>query len=165
MVSPPSDIEDGNFTIEAKAVANGRTFETTVQEIHYDHIGTFYYLYPSEINGVAFELVSDPHLKIGYIESGFDKVADYLINAGLPISKLTEADLETGDLNEYDTIVVGIRAYLSRKDLVANNARLHKYVEDGGHLVVQYHKPGDNWNKDTTAPFPLTLGTPRFAGE
>ncbi|MBS4208012.1 PIG-L family deacetylase [Bacillus sp. FJAT-50079] len=159
-VSPPAHITEGNFTIGAEAIANGRTFQSTVQEIHYNHIGTFYYLYPSQINGAAFELLSDPDLKIGYIESGFDQVADYLTNAGLSITKLTEADLSSGDLNQYDSIVVGIRAYLSREDLAANNARLHEYVENGGHLVVQYHKPGDNWNANTTAPFPLTLGNP-----
>lgn len=26
--------------------------------------------------------------------------------------------------------------------------------------MVQYHKPGDGWNKDSTAPYPLTLGSP-----
>ncbi|MFO1444360.1 PIG-L family deacetylase [Bacillus sp. Bva_UNVM-123] len=159
-LTPPSDIKAGQFTIGAKAVANGQTFTSTVQEINYDHIGTFYYLYPAEVNGVAFELLKNDNLKIGYIDSGFDKVADYLTNAGLNITKLSENDLATGDLNKYDTIVVGIRAYLSRKDLVANNARLHKYVEDGGHLVVQYHKPNDGWDAEKTAPYPLTIGNP-----
>ena len=71
----------------------------------------------------------------------------------LTSQKLTEADLATGDLNQYDTIVTGIRAYLSREDLLKNNAPIIKYVEDGGHLVVQYHKPGDRW--DPKKPLPL----------
>lgn len=97
---------------------------------------------------------------MGYIESGFDKVADYLSNAGINITKLTAPDLAEGDLSQYDTIVTGIRAYLSREDLKANNARLLEYVENGGHLVVQYHKPGDGWDALKTAPYPLTLGNP-----
>ncbi|OCA87744.1 hypothetical protein A8F94_07805 [Bacillus sp. FJAT-27225] len=157
---PPADIEDGKFEIDAAVEVNGKTFDATVQEISYDHIGTFYYLYPAKVNGVAFELLTDPNLKIGYIESGFDMVADYLANTGLNITKLTEADLASGDLSQYDTIVTGIRAYLSRPDLQANNERLKEYVANGGHLVVQYHKPGDGWNKDTTAPYPLTIGNP-----
>lgn len=159
-LTPPSNIQDGSFAIHAKAVANGQTFDSTVQEINYDHIGTFYYLYDAQVNGVAFELLKNDQLKIGYIDSGFDMVADYLTNTGFNITKLTEQDLATGDLNQYDTIVTGIRAYLSRKDLVAHNDRLHKYVEDGGHLVVQYHKPSDGWDAKTTAPYPLTLGNP-----
>ncbi|MEW8969891.1 MAG: NEW3 domain-containing protein, partial [Mesobacillus sp.] len=159
-LSPPEGIQSGDFKIDAEVAVNGETFNSTIQEISYDHIGTFYYQYPAQVNGVAFELLTNENLKVGYIDSGFDLVADYLSNAGMDITKLTEADLASADLSQYDTIVVGIRAYLSRADLIANNARLLKYVEDGGHLVVQYHKPGDGWNKDTTAPYPLTIGNP-----
>ncbi|MBT2678764.1 PIG-L family deacetylase [Bacillus sp. ISL-35] len=157
-LSPPEGIQSGDFNIDAEVAVNGKTFNSTIQEISYDHIGTFYYQYPAQVNGVAFELLTNDNLKVGYIDSGFDLVADYLSNAGMNITKLTEADLASADLSQYDTIVVGIRAYLSRADLIANNARLLKYVEDGGHLVVQYHKPNDGWNKDTTAPYPLTIG-------
>ncbi|RDU37001.1 hypothetical protein DRW41_09925 [Neobacillus piezotolerans] len=157
---PPADVKEGNFEIDAVAEVNGKTVGSTIQEISYGHIGTFYYEYPAKVNGVAFELLVNRDLKIGYIESGFDMVADYLANAGLNITKLTEADLASGDLSQYDTIVTGIRAYLSRHDLKANNERLKEYVANGGHLVVQYHKPEDGWNKDTTAPYPLTIGSP-----
>ncbi|MGM0753015.1 MAG: NEW3 domain-containing protein [Bacillota bacterium] len=159
-LSPPEDIGEGNFNVDAQAVVNGKTFSSTVQEISYDHIGTFYYLYDSKVNGVAFELLTPENLKVGYIESGFDKVADYLRNVGMDITSLTEDDLASGDLSQYDTIVTGIRAYLSRKDLVENNPRLKEYVENGGHLVVQYHKPNDGWDKNTTAPYPLEIGSP-----
>ncbi|PLR94505.1 hypothetical protein CVD19_17425 [Bacillus sp. T33-2] len=159
-LTPPADIKAGNFKIAALATVNGKTYASTIQEISYQHIGNFYYQYPAEVNGVAFELLKDENLKIGYIDSGFDKVADYLANTGLKITKLTEADLATGDLGQYDTIVTGIRAYLSRADLLKHNARLHQYVENGGHLVVQYHKPSDGWNAQTTAPYPLTIGNP-----
>ncbi|WHY86972.1 NEW3 domain-containing protein [Neobacillus novalis] len=157
-LSPPKDIKAGDFKIIAEAAVNGKTFNSTVQTINYDHIGTFYYEYPAQVNGVAFELLKNDNLKIGYVESGFDKVADYLNNAGLNVTKLTESDLKTADLSQYDSIVVGIRAYLSRADLIASNERLKQYVYNGGHLVVQYHKPGDGWNAQTTAPYPLTIG-------
>lgn len=162
-LSPPDGIHSGDFKIDAEVAVNGETFNSTIQEISYDHIGTFYYQYPAQVNGVAFELLTNDNLKVGYVDSGFDLVADYLSNAGMNITKLTEADLASADLSQYDTIVVGIRAYLSRADLIANNARLLKYVEDGGHLVVQYHKPNDGWNKETTAPYPLTIGNPSIA--
>ncbi len=159
-LSPPSNIKAGDFSIEATAKSGGKEFSSAIQEISYDHIGNFYYQYDAKVNGVAFELLKPEGLKVGYIDSGFDKVADYLTNAGFDITQLTEAELTSGDLSQYDTIVVGIRAYLSREDLKANNERLHKYVEDGGHLVVQYHKPNDGWDPEATAPFPLTIGNP-----
>ncbi|MGE6377730.1 NEW3 domain-containing protein [Peribacillus muralis] len=160
ILTPPKTIQNGDYQIKAVATVHGKDFDSTIQEISYDHIGTFYYQYPAAINTAAFELSMPDSLKVGYIDSGFDKVADYLSQAGLAITKLTPVDLAGADLSQYDTIVTGIRAYLSREDLRANNARLLQYVENGGHLVVQYHKPGDGWDPMTTAPYPLTLGNP-----
>ena len=159
-IHPASEVEEGNFSIDVLATSNGKTFDNTVQEIMYDHINDAYFLYSSAINGVAFELLKPDNLKVGYIESGFDTIADDLKNAGFDITKLSEDDLASGDLSVYNTIVTGIRANLSRADLVQNNERLHEYVENGGHLVVQYHKPGDNWDTQTSAPYPLEIGSP-----
>lgn len=160
VLHPPAGIEEGDFKVEAHANVDGKTFGTTVQEITYSHIGTFYYQYDAGINGVSFELLTPEGMKVGYIESGFDQVADYLSNVGMDITKLTDEDLASGDLSEFDTIVTGIRAYLSRDALNENNDRLKAYVEEGGHLVVQYHKPNDRWDAATTAPYPLTIGNP-----
>ncbi|QUW22821.1 PIG-L family deacetylase [Sporosarcina sp. Marseille-Q4063] len=159
-IHPASEVAEGNFSIDVLATSNGNTFDNTVQEIKYDHINDAYFLYSSAINGVAFELLKPDNLKVGYIESGFDTIADDLKNAGFDITKLSEEDLASADLSVYDSIVTGIRANLSRADLVQNNDRLHEYVENGGHLVVQYHKPGDNWDTQTTAPYPLEIGIP-----
>lgn len=159
-VTPPADIEEGETSIGVIASSGGKDYDTSVQEISYDHIKDSYYSYSSAMDVVSFELDKPESLKIGYIESGFDEVADYLMELGFDITKLDEADLQSGDLNQYDTIVTGIRANLSRPDLVENNQRLLEYAENGGHVVVQYHKPGDNWNPDETPPYPLEIGTP-----
>jgi hypothetical protein len=58
----------------------------------------------------------------------------------VPVTFITETGLSSGDLSRYSTIVTGIRAYQTRKDLRSNHQRLMKYVEDGGNLVVQYNK-------------------------
>ncbi|WP_370642443.1 FIMAH domain-containing protein [Virgibacillus salidurans] len=159
-VSPPSDIEEGDYSFDVIAESDEETYDTTVQEIKYDHINDSYYQYPSTVSTVAFELLKPDNLKVGYIESGFDEVADYLLNVGFDVTKLSEADLESGDLSQYDTIVTGIRANLSRPDLIENNQRLLDYAENGGHVVVQYHKPGDNWDVNETPPYSLELGSP-----
>ncbi|MCF6410074.1 NEW3 domain-containing protein [Pseudalkalibacillus salsuginis] len=159
-VTPPEGIKKGKLEIQPVASVEGKQINTTVQEITYDHIGTFYYLREAAVDGVAFDLNYPEDLKIGYIESGFDVVADHLINAGMDVTKISEGELANEDLSQYDTIVTGIRAYLSREDLSNNNERLLDYVESGGHLVVQYNKPWDNWNAESTAPYPLTIGQP-----
>ena len=65
--------------------------------------------------------------------------------------------LACGDLSRYDAIVLGIRAYAFRPELIGSSQRLLSYVENGGNLVVQYHKPEDKW-KQELAPYPNTIG-------
>ena len=48
--------------------------------------------------------------------------------------------LRTGHFSDFDVVVLGIRAYETRPDLVAANDRLLDYVRDGGTLIVQYNK-------------------------
>lgn len=156
---PPKSVPPGRYTVGFTAEVEGRRFHTQVQPIAYDHIGTSYLLTEARLPIQAFSLKFDPGLKVGYVESGFDQVADHLRHAGMNVTPLTEQELVSGDLSRYDTIVVGIRAYLSRPDLLKRNERLLEYVQKGGHVVMQYHKPGDNWDPNL-APYPLTPGEP-----
>jgi hypothetical protein len=58
---------------------------------------------------------------------------------GYKVSLLTEADLATGNLSQYDAIMTGTRAYAVREDLKTYNQRLLDYVKEGGNLVVLYN--------------------------
>jgi hypothetical protein len=71
--------------------------------------------------------------------------------------------LASGDLSRFDTIVVGIRAYQVRPDLVANNKRLTDFVTSGGTLIVQYQLP-DTYAQRSLVPFPTQMG-PRVVDE
>ncbi|SEM99082.1 PIG-L family deacetylase [Lihuaxuella thermophila] len=158
-VKAPEPLQEKAYLIPFKATVNGRTSSVQVQKIHYEHIGTSYLLTDAKVKIQAFPLKLMQGLKIGYVDSGFDQVAEHLRQAGLEITKLDQQMIESGDLNQFDTIVVGIRAYLSRSDLLEHNDRLLEYVRNGGHVVMQYHKPEDRWNPGL-APYPLTPGSP-----
>ncbi|HLR51881.1 MAG TPA: PIG-L family deacetylase [Candidatus Avamphibacillus sp.] len=158
-LSPPKNISKDEFEIDVEAEVDGKVLTNTVQEISYDHIDQSYYIYPAKINGSAFELLYDKKLTIGYIDSGMDEVSKYLSDLGLNITEVTEEELSSGDLDKYDTIFTGIRAYLARDDLNKHNDQLLKYVNEGGHLVVQHNLPGE-WDENHIAPYPLKLGTP-----
>ena len=57
------------------------------------------------------------------------------------VTLLRASDLAGGDLHGYDAILVGIRAYAVRPDLVTDNERLLDYVKNGGVMIVQYNTP------------------------
>ena len=145
---PPATVAEGNFTIEATLPK--RTESHSTRPYRKSNMSILMTLIsctpPAAINGVAFELLKPDNLKVGYIDSGFDTIADSLINAGFDITKLTPEDLASGDLSQYNTIVTGIRATLGREDLLANNDRLKEYVKNGGHLVMQYVTAADPWD-------------------
>ncbi|MFY0545008.1 NEW3 domain-containing protein [Brevibacillus sp. H7] len=158
-VKPPSSVNMGKYTVSAVAASGSATSEHGAQVISYPHIGKTYFVQPAALSIQAFDLEVPEGLKVGYVSSGFDNIDQYLEQVGVDVTRLSEKDIESGDLSQYDTIVLGIRAYGFRPELITSNGRLLKYVENGGNLVVQYHKPEDKW-KPELAPYPITIGTP-----
>ncbi|KIL45789.1 PIG-L family deacetylase [Jeotgalibacillus soli] len=158
-VTPNGQIPEA-FEVKGQVEVEGEVFQTTVQKIDYDHIETSYLLYSSTATGISFELEIPEGLKVGYIESGFDQIPDYLANIGMDIAKLSDEEIANGDLSQYDSIVLGIRALRGREGLSQQFDRLLDYTANGGHLVVQYHTVNDGFNGALHSPFPLTIGSP-----
>ncbi|RNA67665.1 NEW3 domain-containing protein [Alteribacter keqinensis] len=159
-LSPPEENVDDEFNVEGLVDVNGSTFNTTVQLIDYDHIRTQYYLYDAEASGISFDLAIPDGLKVGYIDSGFDRIPEYLQNIGIDLTLLTDEEIANGDLSEYTTIVQGIRSFRGRDILAQENDRLLNFVNNGGHLIVQYHTPNDGWDDAKHAPYPIEIGVP-----
>ncbi len=59
----------------------------------------------------------------------------------IPAEKLATEDLSKEDLSKYQTIVLGIRAYDTQKDVIDNNKRLLGYVAEWRALgrAIQHH--------------------------
>jgi hypothetical protein len=75
---------------------------------------------------------------------------------------LEEKDLSSGNLAQFDTIVVGIRAAQVRPDFAANNARLLDFVKNGGALIVQYQQ--NDYAHKNLPPFPAKMEAQALAG-
>ncbi|UNK19984.1 NEW3 domain-containing protein [Paenibacillus sp. N3/727] len=158
-VKAASNVVPGKFAVTAVA-KNGNVQSTQgAQIIEYPHIGKTYMVQPAELKIQAFDLKVPDKLKVGYVSSGFDNIDQYLSQVGIDVVKLEAKEIQSGDLSQYDTIVLGIRAYAFRPELIPSNQRLLNYVKNGGNLVVQYHKPEDKWSPDL-APYPIKIGSP-----
>lgn len=132
----------------------------TVREIAYPHTRSQMMVTEAGFDLAVVDVAIDPGLRIGVVEGGSDRVADWIARLGPDVTKLTPEDLTTGDLSQFDTIVVGIMAYGTRPDLHEAGGRLKQWVADGGNLVTQYNRPWDNWNPDRTPPLRLEVGQP-----
>lgn len=158
-VKAASNVRPGKFTVTAIA-KNGNVQSTQgTQVIQYPHIGKTYIVQPAELQIKAFDLKTPEKWKVGYVSSGFDNIDQYLRQVGVNVVNLDAKDIESGDLSPYNAIVLGIRAYAFRPELIPSNQRLLNYVKNGGNLVVQYHKPEDKWSPDL-APYPIKIGSP-----
>ncbi|MBD0384454.1 NEW3 domain-containing protein [Paenibacillus sedimenti] len=158
-VKAPAGTAVGKYTVAAAATSGSVTSKENVQVIEYPHIGRTYLIQPAELKIQALDLQVPTGLKVGYVSSGFDNIDKYLTQFGVNVTQLDTKAIQSADLSQYDTIVLGIRAYGFRPELLSSNQRLLSYVENGGNLVVQYHKPEDKW-KPELAPYPITIGTP-----
>jgi LmbE family N-acetylglucosaminyl deacetylase len=106
--------------------------------------------------------IPDP-VNVGVVQSYDDTLVKTLERLGVPHAALTEEDFAPERLDRFTAILVDIRAYLVRPDLVANNAALLEYVHRGGKLVVMYQKTFE-W-KPEYAPYPLHISTNRVTRE
>lgn len=102
--------------------------------------------------------------RIGYVMGAGDEVPAALRQIGYEVALLTDEDLESGDLSTYDAIVIGVRAYNTRKRLGSFQPRLFDWVRDGGTLVTQYNTLGRDLPPQL-GPFPLELSRDRVTDE
>ena len=127
--------------------------------IAYDHIPTITYFAPAKTNLIALS-VKTVGKKIGYIPGAGDKIPEALQQLGYEVVTLGEADLQMPFLSQFDAIITGIRAYNIYEYLSTKNEVMNRYIENGGHLIIQYMKSNQVGIKNITAgPYPFRVNS------
>lgn len=148
-------VKDGErYEITAIADYNGASYREGYTVTGYSGLRPYFLYSPARYATTAVEVKVAPGEKIGYIEGSGDDVPAALEALNVHVSFLSAQDLASGDLSKYEEILVGVRAYAVRKDLVANNDRLLRYVKNGGVVVVQYNTPEFDHNY---GPYPYVM--------
>ncbi|MCA8960219.1 MAG: PIG-L family deacetylase [Planctomycetes bacterium] len=134
--------ESGRFTLRARAEveSDGRSSDSGYRVIDYPHIRRTALEVPAAVDIASFPCRPGTTSPIGYVDGTGDQTAHALERIGYTVVPLTSDDLLEGDLARFPVIVLGVRAYKVRPDLIAAQPRLLDWVEAGGHLVVQYNK-------------------------
>lgn len=119
---------------------------------------------------VYAEALVVPGRKVGYLPS-YDKTLERALSSlGVDAKQLTVDDVAKADLSGFHTIVIDNRGYEAHQELIALNSRLLKFVEDGGTLIVFYHRtnewnPDERRNRPQLAPYPIIVGDQRVTQE
>lgn len=163
ILTPLDNTVDGN--IKAKLEIEGKIYDKSITRIEYDHIPYQFFLSESAAKLVYLDLKKGGS-NIGYIPGAGDKVAENLRLIGYDVTILSNDDIAKKDLQEFDAIVTGIRAYNVNEQLHLYYDKLMDYVEKGGNLIVQYNT--NNRIAPLTAeigPYPFKITAKRVTDE
>ncbi len=153
---PPAQPAAGSYQLDAWAERAGKRFTTSVEPL--PSLPTFLWSEHARTQVRVFDVAVPVGLRVGYIAAANDPLPETLQQLGIEVTLLDEIALAFGDLNRFDAITVGIRAYELRDDLARANSRLLDYVRTGGTLVVQYQRES-TWQQLHPAPYPADVGS------
>jgi LmbE family N-acetylglucosaminyl deacetylase len=162
-VAPEANAQNEELSLVVKAA--GRLFNLSLTSIHYDHIPYQNLLQPATVH-LVYEPMHVPKLKIGYIPGAGDEVADLLKQMNLDVVVLSDEQLASSSLQQFDAIVTGVRAYNTNEKLQSVYAKMMTYVEQGGNLIVQYNTNSRVGPlKTQMGPYPFTITRDRVTDE
>jgi LmbE family N-acetylglucosaminyl deacetylase len=161
-ITPPPSAATGELVA---FVRNGGAEEPARSLVRVDHPHIFpqTLLPPASTKLVRVE-AARPVQRIGYVMGPGDEVPEILRQLGFEVTLLSDDQLEGGDLGTFDAVVVGVRAYNTRRVLAEVEQRLLSYVESGGTLVVQYDT-NRHLVTDQLGPYPFAISHDRVTDE
>ncbi len=161
----PAGLQEGRAKVRAILEAESEKFSEGYTLVARGDLGSFYYYQPA-VQRVSIVDVRVPHdLKIGYIMGAGDDIPTVLQQVGMNVTLIPAEKLASEELSGYATIVLGIRAYDTQKDVAANNKKLLDFVAAGGTLVVQYNTGVADFNGGHFTPYPAELSRARVSVE
>jgi LmbE family N-acetylglucosaminyl deacetylase len=148
----------------ACAQIGGVRYRNQREEIAYPHIPRQLLQPVASLKAVSLDLAIRGR-KIGYLPGAGDTVAEAIKEMGYEVTLLGGEDLMTNRLKDFDAVVIGVRAFNVRTDLVARLPALFAFVAAGGNLIEQYNRPGNDLKTAQLAPYSLRLSGDRVTDE
>ncbi len=164
----PSSLKEGRTEIRAVLEAGGKKYSEGYTLVTREDLGAAYYYQPATQHVSVVDVKVPKDLKVGYVMGAGDDIPNVLRQIGMDLTLIPAEKLGSEELSRYQTIVLGIRAYDTQKDVIANNQRLLDFVQAGGRLVVQYNTlnaAAGDFNSGKFTPYPATLGRARVSVE
>lgn len=161
-ITAPAEASTAQIT--ARARIGSAVFDRQRFEIRYPHVPGQLLQPPAAFKALSFELATRGR-NVGYLPGAGDSVAEAVAQMGYNVTMLSGAGLTTNRLKEFDAVVIGIRAFNVRTDLVSQLPALFAFIEAGGNVVVQYNRPGGDLKTERLAPYPVELSGDRITDE
>jgi hypothetical protein len=161
----PASLQEGHAQIRAVLTAGGKTYSEGYTLVTREDLASAYYYQPAVQRISIVDVKVPKDLKVAYVPGAGDEIPTVLQQIGIDATVLPAERLASENLASYGTIVLGIRAYDTQKDVAASNKKLLDYVSGGGTLIVQYNAGAGDFNSGRFTPFPLQLSRSRVSVE
>ena len=149
--------------ITFSAVVDNNSYSRGIEKIEYSHIYHQTRFPKSEVSIVKLDLRLKS-MNIAYLMGSGDKIPESLSLVGYNVDLLEKSDINFKNLEEYDALVIGVRAFNSDKSLLSIKPQLIKYMNNGGNVIVQYNT-SRNLDVNKFAPYPFKLSRNRVSQE
>lgn len=150
----PAHLAEQPYKLTAVATYDGHDYKEGYVVTGYASLRPYFLYSNADYRTTGTNVKVSPDLQVAYVEGSGDDVPASLENLGIHVHFLASADLASGDLAKYNVILIGVRAYAVRPDLLAYNERILNYVKNGGLVVVQYQTPEYDHN---FGPYPYSM--------
>jgi hypothetical protein len=161
----PESLTEGRAEIQAVLESGEARYSEGYSLVTRDDLGSFYYYQPATQRISIADVKIPQNLKVAYIMGAGDNIPTVLQQMGMDVTQLPAEKLAGEDLSRYGTIVLGIRAYDTQKEVASHNRKLLDYVANGGTLVVQYNAATGDFNSGHFTPYPAQLTRTRVSVE
>ncbi|MVZ65893.1 LmbE family protein [Sphingobacterium sp. DK4209] len=143
-------------------LANGNPV-SAYKRLEYPHIPPITWFPPTVLKVKALSL-NNPVKRVAYIEGAGDLIPSSLENIGIQVDVLSESQISTAILNNYDAAILGVRTYNVSKSIDRWFPALLAYVEQGGTVLVQYNV-NSRMGLEKLGPYPFQISRARVTEE
>ena len=148
---------------QLEVMSNDEIFDKEVQIISYNHIPTQVLLTKSEAIIKRIEIAKS-NSKIAYLMGAGDDIPTNLQNMGYDVDYISSEQISKENLQKYDVVILGIRAFNTINELKFKNEILFDFVSNGGTLINQYNT-NHSLVTEKIAPYKLQLSRDRITNE
>lgn len=158
-------MKEGMAAIRAVFESSGKKYSEGYSVVTRDDLNTFYYYQPAVQHVSIVDVKVPKNLKVGYIMGAGDEIPTVLKQIGVDLTLVPAEKLSSEDLTQYQTVVLGIRANDTQKEIAENHKKLLDFVSRGGTLLMQYNTGVSDFNKDDLTPYHAELSRARVSVE
>ncbi len=152
-----------NFTYNSIQRKEQQSLQS-VREINYDHIPKITWFPPLSLALKSADIKTTAK-RVLYIKGAGDNVAAMIRQLGVITDEIDAPKLEELQLENYDAIITGIRAYNTSPDLPKYFDKIKSYIAAGGIYLVQYNTNNNLHPVQFMAPSPYQISRNRVTEE